>query len=131
MVSKYGQVGNILYLDPSTGKVFEFDHLKRTFIEETDKRQVLGETVDSYRAAIANVMEKYVNDSFKSNKANAAVYGADNGTITICVSAKNVNLGNYWYNLMPHSNSLLFMLITVFAPSCGHYAFDHVHANSY
>ncbi len=96
LVSKFGQVGNNLYLDPSSGKVLKFDHQRRAFTEETDKKQVLSEKVDAYRRAISTAIDKYLDDQFKANKCVQAIYGADNGAITICMSAKNVNLSNYW-----------------------------------
>jgi len=96
LISKYGAVGGDLYLDPATGKVLSFDHRKRVFVSETDKRQVLREDVDSYRSALATALTSYLSTAFKPNKYAHAVYGADNGTVTLCISAKNVNLGNFW-----------------------------------
>jgi len=96
LISKYGAVGTDLYLDPATGKVLQFDHRKRVFVSETDKRQVLRDDVDSYRAALSTALTTYLSTAFKPNKYAAAVYGADNGTVTLCISAKNVNLGNFW-----------------------------------
>ena len=96
LVTKYGQVGSGEYLDPATGKVLTFNHVSRTWGEETDKRQVLSDEVEQLRASVNKAMEGYINDLYKPGKAAVAVYGADNGTITICLSAKNVNLSNYW-----------------------------------
>ena len=97
LVSKFGQVGSGQYLDPSSGSVFTFNHLTRQFGEETDKKQVLSEDIEANRAAIQKALEAYISDLYKANKATVAVYGADNGTITICLSAKNVNLSNFWF----------------------------------
>jgi capping protein alpha len=96
LVSKYGQVSSNEYLDPSTGKVWTFNHLTRTFGEETDKKQVLGEDIEARRSAVAKALGEYISDLYKANKATLAVYGADNGTLTVCLSAKNVNLSNFW-----------------------------------
>lgn len=96
LVTKFGQVGNDLYLDPNSGKVLRFDHLKRKFIEETDKKQVLSDRMDDYRNAFQRAVEGYVQEQFKANRCVVSVYGADNGSITICMSAKNVNLSNFW-----------------------------------
>jgi hypothetical protein len=93
---RVGQVGNDLYLDPNSGKVLRFDHFKRKFTEETDKKQVLSDRMDDHRNAVQRAVDSYVAEQFKANKCVAAVYGADNGSITICMSAKNVNLGNFW-----------------------------------
>jgi len=96
LVTKFGQVGPDLYLDPATGKVLKFDHSKRSFTEETDKKQVLSPSVDSYRSALSSHLSVYLSESFKANKAALAVYGADNGQLTVAISARNVNLGNFW-----------------------------------
>lgn len=96
LVTKYGQVKSDEYLDPATGKVLQFDHNSRTFIRETDKKQQLSPEVDKYRRAISAAITTYISNLFKPHKCVSAVYGADNDTITICMSAKNVNLGNYW-----------------------------------
>jgi capping protein alpha len=66
------------------------------FTEETDKRQVLESSVEKYRAAISAAIETYIAEGYKPGKVVHAVYGADNGQITIALSAKNINLGNYW-----------------------------------
>jgi len=52
--------------------------------------------MDDYRNAFQRHVESYIAEQFKVNRCVVSVYGADNGTITICMSAKNVNLGNYW-----------------------------------
>jgi len=96
LVSKFGQVSDREYLDPSTGRVLKFDHLKRVFTGETEKRQQLDNRVESYRSAIATALQAYIAESYKPNKVVVAVYGADNGMLTICLSARNVNLGNFW-----------------------------------
>jgi len=96
LVTAHGQIADDLFLDPATGRVLRFDHLKRKFTEVTDKKQVLEESVNKYRAAIAKEVATYVDDQYKSGKAASAVYGADSGALTICISAANVHLGNYW-----------------------------------
>lgn len=96
LVTKYGQVGPDLYLDPNTQRVLRFDHNKRAFVEETDKKQQLSANIDSHRSAIHSALSHYVSESFKRDKATLAVYGADDGSITIAISARNVNLANYW-----------------------------------
>jgi capping protein alpha len=56
----------------------------------------LSENIEQLRSAVQKSLEVYTSDLYKANKATVSVYGADNGTITICLSAKNVNLSNYW-----------------------------------
>lgn len=106
LVTKHGQVGPDLYLDPSTGKVLKFDHAKRTFLEETDKKQLLAPSVDSFRSALSTSLAQYLADTFKPNKATHAVYGQDNGQLTLVISARNINLGNFWTGSWRSSYSL-------------------------
>jgi capping protein alpha len=68
----------------------------QTFTSETDKKQVLRQDVESFRAAISKSLESYVPTCYSKDKVTFAVYGADNGTITIAISSKNINLSNYW-----------------------------------
>lgn len=96
LVTAHGKVADDLFLDPNTGRVLKFDHRKRAFLEETDQKQVLEDDVEEYRKAIQTSMNAYTEASFKSGKCHAAVYGVDSGNITICVSAANVHLGNFW-----------------------------------
>jgi len=96
MVSTYGQVDSSSYLDPATGKVLKFDHLNQTFTGETDQKQVLSENINAYRAAIEHLVKAYTENNYKAKKCTFAVYGADDGAITVCFSAKNTRLTSYW-----------------------------------
>jgi len=96
LITTYGQVAPDLFLDPNTGRVLRFDHRKRKITEVTEQKQVLKDSIAKYRAAIAAALPPYVDANFKEGKCVTAVYGADNGTITVCISAKNVHLGNFW-----------------------------------
>jgi len=96
LVSAHGQVDDNLYLDPNTGKVLKFDHRKQTFTGETDQRQVLAPEVDAQRLALQASVKSYVDSSYRDGKAVCAVYGTDDGRITICISARNVKLSSFW-----------------------------------
>jgi len=96
LVTTYGQVSADLFLDPNSGRVFRFDHRKRKITEITEQKQVLKDDIAKYRSAIATSLSSYIESNYKEGKCITAVYGADNGTITVCVSAKNVHLGNFW-----------------------------------
>jgi hypothetical protein len=96
MVSAHGAVAGDEYVDANTGRVLKFDHRRRKFTEATDKKQTLPPAVAGYRAAVQKTVDSYLAGSFKSGKAVATVYGGDSGVLTICISAKNVNLSNFW-----------------------------------
>jgi capping protein alpha len=96
IVSAHGQVADDQYVDPSTGRVLRFDHKKRTFLDVTEKKQVLAPAVQGYRDAVDKHVKQYVSGAYKNEKCTVGVYGSDKGVLTICLSAANVNLGNFW-----------------------------------
>lgn len=96
LVSSHGKVSDNEFLDPSTGRVLKFDHRKRMFTEATDKKQSLESGVEAVRAAVEAEMKTYAENMYKSGKCNTAVYGSDDGNLTICVSGANIHLGNFW-----------------------------------
>lgn len=96
LVSVHGKVDDDLFLNPATGVVLRWNHVTRKFVEVTDKKQVLSGAVAEYRDAIQEKVDAYLETSYKKGKVAAAVYGADSGVVTICISAANVNLGNFW-----------------------------------
>jgi capping protein alpha len=96
LVSAHGKVDDDLFLDPSSGVVMRFNHVTRKFVEVTDKKQVLSGAVAEYRSQIEESLKGYLEKCYKKNKVAACVYGADSGVVTVCISAANVNLGNFW-----------------------------------
>lgn len=107
MVSAHGAVAGDEYVDANTGRVLKFDHRRRKFTEATDKKQTLPPAVAGYRAAVQKTVDSYLSGSFKAGKAVATVYGGDSGVLTICISAKNVNLSNFWYDASPNHRSAI------------------------
>jgi len=96
LVTTYGQIDASSYLDPATGKVLKFDHLTQTFTGETDQKQVLSENIASYRSVVEAACKTYVENNYKAKKCAFAVYGSDDGFITVCLSAKNSRLSSFW-----------------------------------
>jgi len=96
LVTAYGQVDGDSYLDPNTGRILKFDHRKQKFTEVTDKKQVLDDSIAKYRTQTAKLVDTYIEQNFKTGKCVSAVYGSDNGKLTVCISARNVNLSNFW-----------------------------------
>jgi len=96
LVSTFGQVSDRSYIDPNSGDVLEFDHRKRAFTKVLEKRQKLAGEIGAYRDAIQKAVNKYVEDHYKKDKCVGIVYGTESGNITVCLSARNTNLGNYW-----------------------------------
>lgn len=97
IASSYGFQGDDKYLDPSTGKVYKFDHRKHVFsADDSDAKSTLSESVNGYRTAIERAIQEYIGAQYKAGKATVTVYGAEDGTITVCLSARNVHLPAFW-----------------------------------
>eukprot|EP00457_Paulinella_chromatophora_P008795 gb/GEZN01008842.1/.p1 GENE.gb/GEZN01008842.1/~~gb/GEZN01008842.1/.p1 ORF type:complete len:285 (+),score=44.91 gb/GEZN01008842.1/:32-886(+) len=96
LVSIHGKVDDEMFLNPSTGQVMKFNHASRKFTEITDKKQVLEGAIANFRSAVEAEVLKYLETAYKKGKVASCVYGADSGIVTICISAANVNLSNFW-----------------------------------
>jgi capping protein alpha len=97
LTTQYGKVDQDHFIDPTTGKVIRFDHRKQKFLEVSDKKQVhLDDKVNKYRAATQKGLDQYIESTYKQGKGCGLVFGSDNGRLTVCISAKNMNLSNYW-----------------------------------
>lgn len=96
IVCSAGKVSATTFVDPSTGKIHEYDHLTRKFTGTTDQVQTLPENVESYRAAIARAARDYITANYTEGKCVNTTYGSEDGKIICCLSAKNVHLGNFW-----------------------------------
>jgi len=96
MVSSYGMVSDTEFVDPKTGKVLVFDHLRREFTSSSDSKQALDSSIDDLRKAVQKKVDEYVSNTYKEGKCVPVVYGADNGDITICLSAVNTKISAYW-----------------------------------
>jgi capping protein alpha len=97
LTTQYGKVDQDHFVDPNTGKVIRFDHRKQKFLEVSDKKTVhLDDKVNRYRASTQKALDAYMEAAYKSGKGCGLVYGSDNGRLTVCISAKNMNSANYW-----------------------------------
>jgi capping protein alpha len=96
VVSSHGFLGDDKYVDPSTGRVLKFDHRKLTWSAEGDEKKSLSESVNSYRSAIDKALHDYLSQQYKQGKCTVTVYGAEDGTITVCLSARNIHLAAFW-----------------------------------
>jgi len=96
VASSYGFQGDDKYVDPSTGKIYKFDQRKHVFADDADGKSNLSSEVNSYRTAIEKGLVDYLSGQYKQGKATVTVYGADDGTITVCLSARNVHLPAFW-----------------------------------
>eukprot|EP00211_Chloroparvula_japonica_P016779 CAMPEP_0119131108 /NCGR_PEP_ID=MMETSP1310-20130426/9469_1 /TAXON_ID=464262 /ORGANISM="Genus nov. species nov., Strain RCC2339" /LENGTH=280 /DNA_ID=CAMNT_0007121661 /DNA_START=115 /DNA_END=957 /DNA_ORIENTATION=+ len=97
LVSKHGEVSDTEYLDPRSGQVFSFDHIRQ---EVTGSRPISGELdgqVEPYRSAIDQAFEKYAREFYANG--TSAVYSSKKGSdfvVTMCISSSKFNPNNFW-----------------------------------
>lgn len=83
------------YVDAATGDILKLDHTAFKGTKTGSSKSVKGE-VDEYRKAIEAEMTTYLSKQYKKGKVILAVYGEDDGKITICISGLNKKLSNFW-----------------------------------
>lgn len=96
LISSYGMVSDNEFVDPRSGKVLVFDHMRREFTAESDKKQDMGGSIEAQRAGVQKAIDEYIKERYKANKATAVVYAAEGADITICISAVNTKISSYW-----------------------------------
>jgi capping protein alpha len=99
IVSQHGEVGGNQYLEPSTRRVFNFDHIKQdvTGVSEAPGN-LFDNDVEPWRTAFEALAMQYVNDFFQDNGC-PAVYGNKQGgkpTLTFLISSSLFNPNNYY-----------------------------------
>jgi len=95
MVSTYGLTADGKYYNPQLNLTLTFDHKQQKFTGSGDGKAVGDAAVNKYRAATQKALDGYIDSTYKAGKVCAVVYVVDN-RLAICVSAKNVHLGNFW-----------------------------------
>jgi len=92
LTSQYGFVKDNEFVDPNTGTVLRFDYKKETWTAVSEKK--LNDS--PVRDAIQNEMDNYAEEHYLNNKCVPLVYAGDDKVITICLSARNLSLSNWW-----------------------------------
>lgn len=96
VVAPYGKVAEDRFVDPASGVVYEIDHVAQTVKGETDQRVELPEAVEGYRAAMQDAAKQYLADFYAKGKAHVAVFGDNNGQLTMCITSTNSRLRAYF-----------------------------------
>lgn len=97
VVSEFGEKDSRTYLDPKRNRYLEFNHKEKTFkLSDERVEQKTDAKVESYRKAIEEAVEGYGGESFTNGKYACATYASPNGAITMVITAKNLNLRNFW-----------------------------------
>jgi len=111
MVSTYGLTADGKYYNPQLNATLTFDHKQQKFTGSGDGKVVGDPAINKYRAATQKALDSYLDNSYKAGKVCGVVYVSE-GRLVICVSAKNVHLGNFWtggwrscYNIDPKVGS--------------------------
>jgi len=95
IVSTYGLTGDGKYFNPQLNAALTFDHKQQKFTGSVEAKAVGDASINKYRAATQKALDSYVDSTYKAGKVCAVVYVVDN-RLVVCVSAKNVHLGNFW-----------------------------------
>lgn len=95
LVTPFAKVQDDEYVEPNSGEIMTIDHRART-AKSSGQKQKLKQESKAVRDAIAKEMATYMDNMYKPGKATAAVYTTDNGKITVCISALNKKLSNFW-----------------------------------
>jgi len=95
MVSTYGLLGDGKYYNPQLNANLTFDHKQQKFTGSVEGKAVGDAAINKYRAATQKALDSYLDNSYKAGKVCGVVYVSD-GRLVVCVSAKNVHLGNFW-----------------------------------
>jgi len=96
VVSDIGEKDSSTYFDPKQNRFLKFDHHKKTFGDISSGERKVDSNIEDYRKAIQLGIEDYASESFTSGKYAAATYASPNGVVTMIVTAKNLNLRNFW-----------------------------------
>jgi capping protein alpha len=98
MVSAHNEIDATHYQDPNSGRVCKFDHRTIKFTDSVEKKVDIPDKVNKFRAATQKALDAYVDGTYKEKdkKVAVSVFGSAAGVLTICISAKNVNLGSFW-----------------------------------
>uniref|UniRef100_A0A6A7G5X2 F-actin-capping protein subunit alpha n=1 Tax=Hirondellea gigas TaxID=1518452 RepID=A0A6A7G5X2_9CRUS len=96
VVSDIGEKDSSTYFDPKQNRFLKFDHHKKTFGAQVPGERKVDANTEPYRKSIESSIDKYGDESFTDGKYAAATYASPNGLITMIVTAKNLNLRNFW-----------------------------------
>lgn len=99
VISEFGQskTDASTYYDPKRGRFLKFDHHKKTVGSEVSgEEKKVDASTKAYREAIEKAVEGYGSESFTDGKYACATYAEPNGEIRMVITAKNLNLRNFW-----------------------------------
>lgn len=96
IVSGVSERGDDKYFDPESNKLYTLNVKTGQVTAEEDAKEDLDGEVEEYRSQTQTAVRGYYDSVYEKNKGTCAVFGNDDGTLTIIISTKNLNLANYW-----------------------------------
>jgi len=96
MVSAFGLTADGKYWNPVHNQNLTFDHKNQKFTAAADGKSSADASLNKFRAATQKALDTYIEATYKAGKVCGVVYAGDSGKLTICISAKNIHLGNFW-----------------------------------
>jgi len=96
VVSAFGHTGDGKYFNPVHNQNLTFDHKTQKFTGAADGKSTADASLNKYRAATQKALDTYIEATYKAGKVCAVAYAGEGTRLTICISAKNVHLGNFW-----------------------------------
>lgn len=94
LVSKYGEISDSEYLDPTTCQIFGFDHIRQAPTGSSrDGSSALDQSIEPHRKAFEQAAQQYCAEHYMNGVC--AVYGGK-GLVTICISSQKFNPNNFW-----------------------------------
>lgn len=95
MVSEIGYVDGDSFYNPKTGKVYEFDHIARSWSEGTDSESKFPD--NSFRSPMETALQAYMEDCYVNpDEYSFAVYASSDTELTVIISCERANMRAFW-----------------------------------
>ncbi|KAJ1887699.1 F-actin-capping protein subunit alpha [Kickxella alabastrina] len=92
LLTPYNQVSESRYLDPNTGTVFTFDHLRRIASDPESYNNSADEN-EELRAALQTHLDQYVANHYTNGSVSVF---AHEGAVVSCIVSNKFSPGNFW-----------------------------------
>lgn len=95
VIHQAGEVDPTHYFDPSSGAVFQVDHMTCATSESPGLKSEQDETQEPLRATLQSGVEGYVSAAYLSTMSAGGAFVKD-GEFTIVITGEKSNLKNFW-----------------------------------
>eukprot|EP00005_Dracoamoeba_jomungandri_P006766 CAMPEP_0174263312 /NCGR_PEP_ID=MMETSP0439-20130205/18129_1 /TAXON_ID=0 /ORGANISM="Stereomyxa ramosa, Strain Chinc5" /LENGTH=294 /DNA_ID=CAMNT_0015348599 /DNA_START=21 /DNA_END=905 /DNA_ORIENTATION=+ len=97
LVCKEGEIAHGEYLDPRSGQIVSFDHIRQEVTGSRDAGQHIDRNAEPFRSAFDAAAQEYCSEHYQHG--SCSVFGKSDGrgcTITVCISSSKFNPNNFW-----------------------------------